>query len=173
MRLEATAAYEALRVENASLRSANLRLADDIEARAREGAQSGVRATLDERNRTVAAIEGQLNALRAEHVREQENVLATLEERTAAVATLEAQLGSVQVTAAARRPSSRPCLSSSLAPCLSSSLAPCLSSSRFRMLSVRVLSAFAVRAPSPLMCVHACVRACVRACACVWHHRAS
>ena len=165
MRLEATAAYEALRVENASLRSANLRLADDIEARAREGAQSGVRATLDERNRTVAAIEGQLNALRAEHVREQENVLATLEERTAAVATLEAQLGSVQVTAAARRPSSR--------PCLSSSLAPCLSSSRFRMLSVRVLSAFAVRAPSPLMCVHACVRACVRACACVWHHRAS
>ena len=95
VRTEASAHYAVLREENSELRAANSRLAEGLEARQRETSTT-MHATLDERNRTVAAIEAKLGALQAEHDRQRVGVAATLEERNAAVATLEAQLGAVQ-----------------------------------------------------------------------------
>ena len=98
LRTEQARQYEQLRGENEQLRSANSRLAEEVAAREREGddARLDVRATLEERNRTVAAIEKRLQALQAEHQRQSEGVLSTLGQRNEAVETLEAQLGAVQ-----------------------------------------------------------------------------
>ena len=95
VRDESQSQYARLREENSELRAANMRLADNLEERQRESA-SNMHATLDERNRTVAAIEAQIHSLQMEHQRQTDGVLSTLEERTAAVQTLEAQLSSVQ-----------------------------------------------------------------------------
>lgn len=94
-RAESDMQYAHLREENSELRAANTRLADNLEARQRESASS-MHATLDERNRTVAAIEAQIRSLQSEHERQTNGVLSTLEERTSSVQTLEAQLASVQ-----------------------------------------------------------------------------
>ena len=64
-----------------------------MEARALDGLQAGVLATLEERNRTVAAIEAQLASLQAAHAEQREGVQATLDGRNRTVETLEAQLG--------------------------------------------------------------------------------
>ena len=95
MRQRSAEQFHELRLENEALREANEHLAG-VEARALEGLQSGVLATLDERNRTVATIEAQLASLRVEHEKQREGVLATLDERNRAVETLESQLSSMQ-----------------------------------------------------------------------------
>jgi hypothetical protein len=96
VRAESTQQYEQLRSENNELRTANARLSDSLEARTREGIETGVRATLDERNRTIAAIEARVQSVQAELTRQRDGARNTLAERTQAVETLEAQLGSMQ-----------------------------------------------------------------------------